>query len=69
MSIIDGGVEKTLTYEEAAAILVEPGYDAYGRLRLYGVIADGESAGQITAIKSQQNLDRFSNTRIYSVER
>ncbi|MEN3225034.1 hypothetical protein PUR22_29650 [Mycolicibacterium porcinum] len=69
MSIIDGGVEKTLTYDEAAAILAEPGYDAYGRLRLYGVIADGESAGQLTAIKSQQNLNRFSYTRIYSVER
>ncbi|KLI07148.1 MULTISPECIES: hypothetical protein [Mycobacteriaceae] len=69
MSIIDGGVEKTLTYDEAAAILAEPGYDAYGRLRLYGVIADGESAGQLTAIKSQQNLDRFSYTHICSVER
>lgn len=69
MSITGDGVEKTLTYEEAAAILAEPGYDAYGRLRLYGIIADGESAGQLTVIKSQQNLDRFSYTRIYSVER
>lgn len=69
MSIIGDGVEKTLTYEEATAILAEPGYNAYGRLRLYGIIADGESAGQLTAIKSQQNLERFSYTRIYSVER
>lgn len=69
MSPLGDGVEKTLTYDEAAAILAEPGYDAYGSLRLYGVIADGESAGQPTAIKSQQNLDRFSYSRIYSIER
>lgn len=69
MSITGDGVEKTLTHDEAAAILAEPGYDAYGRLRLYGIIAEGESAGQITAIKSQQNLDRFGYSRIYSVER
>ncbi|MEN4465459.1 hypothetical protein ABFV47_14500 [Mycolicibacterium fortuitum] len=69
MSVIGDGTEKTLTYDEAAATLAEPGYDAYGSLRLYGVIADGETAGQIIGIKSQQNLDRFSYTRIYSIER
>lgn len=69
MSIIGDGVEKTLSYDEAAAVLAEPGYDAYGRLRLYGVIADGECAGQLTAIKSQHNLDQFNYTRIYSIER
>ena len=46
MSVFGDGTEKNLTYDEAAAILAEPGYDAYGRLRLYGIIADGESAGQ-----------------------
>lgn len=69
MSIIGDGIEQTLTYDEAAAILAEPGYDAYGRLRLYGIIAEGESAGQIAAIKSKQNLDRFGYGRIYSIER
>lgn len=58
-----------MTYDEAAAILAGPGYDAYGSLRLYGVIADGAPAGQPTAIKSQQNLDRFRYSRIYSIER
>lgn len=69
MSPIGDGTEKNLTYDEAAAILAEPGYDAYGRLRLYGAIADGDSAGQLVAIKSQQNLERFSYSRIYSIER
>lgn len=69
MSLIGDGTEKTLTFDEASAILAEPGYDAYGRLRLYGVIADGESAGQLAAIKSQHYLEKHNYSRIYSVQR
>ncbi|TLH48983.1 hypothetical protein [Mycolicibacterium aubagnense] len=69
MAVFGDGVETELTRDEAAAELAVPGYDAYGKVRLYGVIADGETAGQIVPIKSQQNLDRFSYSRIYSVER
>ncbi|MFZ2238396.1 MAG: hypothetical protein WAV90_02490 [Gordonia amarae] len=69
MSIIGDGVETDLTYNEAQAILSEPGYDAYGRCRLYAIIADGECAGQIAAIKSQYYLDRHNYSRIYSVTR
>ena len=69
MPIIGDGVEKDLTYDDAKTILSEPGYDAYGNLRLYGIVAEGETAGQIIGIKSLQNLDRFSYSRIYSVER
>lgn len=60
-------METTLTHAQALAVLTTPGYDAYGSVRLYGVIGEPhESAGQLVAIKSVQNLDRMPYARIYS---
>jgi len=67
--IFGSGTETPLTYDEAKELLARPGYDAYGPLRLYGVILGGDTDGQAVAIKSHHNLDRFTYSRIYSVRR
>lgn len=55
-----------MTIEEAREILETPGYDAYGSLRIYGIIEGGESHGQITAIKSVYHLEKRDYSEIYT---
>lgn len=50
-----------LTIQAARNILTEPGYDAYGNFRIYGILDDG----QILAIKSEYQLDRFAYARVW----
>ena len=57
-------MEQDITREQALQVLAENG--GYGAVRVYGIIADGECVGQAVAIKSRQNLDRYSYSRIYS---
>lgn len=59
--------EENITLDDARALLTAPGYNAYGNIRLYGVIAEGASSGQAVGIKSTYHLDRFSYSRIYVV--
>lgn len=56
--------EQTITADEARTILNTPGYDAYGRLRIYAVWHN-----QIVSIKSNYYLDRYEADaiRIYTV--
>lgn len=49
----------TITEEEAREILGAPGYDAYGRVRVYGIYGPGPFKGQIAGIKSNAMLDRI----------
>lgn len=63
------GDEVELTYEQAYELLTDRSHDAYGQVRLYGIIGEGETAGQIIGIKSVQNLERFQYDRIYTIER
>lgn len=59
--------EVELTAAQAADVIGTPGYDAYGGFRIYGTIADGESAGQSVGIKSLSNLNGRSYSRIWGV--
>ena len=53
-------METAITNDQAIEILSGAGHDAYGRVRLYGYIADGhESAGQMVAIKSITMLQKY----------
>ena len=56
-----------LTVEQARSILREPGYNAYGTFRLYGVVGDGPSQGQMVAIKSEYYLDQYTYSEVYGV--
>lgn len=56
--------EQPLGVVQTRAILKDPTYDAYGPVRLYGTIAEGESKGQRVAIKSEYHLDRFKYSSI-----
>ena len=57
--------ETDLTIEQAREFISN--HDAYGAVRLYGVIADGEeSEGQIVAIKSEYYLNKYVFSRIYT---
>jgi hypothetical protein len=40
--------------------------DVWGTTRLYGIIGDGECAGQIAAIKSVHTLDKYTWSRLYT---
>lgn len=57
-------MEQDITAEQALQVIADHG--GYGAVRVYGIIADGECAGQAVAIKSRQNLERFNYSRIYS---
>lgn len=59
-------METTLTYSEAHDMITSADFNGYGSTRLYGIIADGECAGQMTAIKSLHNLDRYNYSKIYA---
>lgn len=61
-------MEQDITKEQAAELFAN-GLGGYGTTRVYGIIAEGETAGQIIGIKSLQNLDRFEYSRIYTVTR
>lgn len=57
--------EIDLTVKQAREFISN--HDAYGAVRLYGVIADGEDgAGQIVAIKSEYYLNKYVYSRIYT---
>lgn len=57
--------QTTLTIEQAREFIRNN--DAYGRIRLYGVIADGEECeGQIVAIKSEYHINKYVFSRIYT---
>ena len=58
-------MEQDVTVEQALAIIAEHG--GYGAVRVYGVIADGESAGQVSAIKSRTHLETRTYSRVYVV--
>lgn len=57
-------METTITIAEAKEILETPGYDAYGKLRIYAVWS-----GQIVSIKSTYYLEKYGWTaeRIYTL--
>lgn len=59
-------METNLTLEEAREIIASATFDGYGSTRLYGVIGEGDSAGQTVPIKSLHHLNRFNYSRIYS---
>lgn len=61
-------MEQDITREQAHQLLSD-GLGGYGETRMYGIIAEGETAGQVVAIKSIQNLDRFEYSRIYLITR
>lgn len=58
-------MEFTLTLNEAQSIIEAPSFNGYGSDRLYGIIGEGDSAGQIYAIKSTYHLEKFTYSRIY----
>lgn len=66
-SIYGDSTEYDVTKDEALAVLAEHG--GYGSSRVYGVIADGDTAGQSVGIKSPQNLDAHTYSRIYVIAR
>lgn len=43
--------------------------EGYGSTRLYGIIGEGDSIGQIVGIKSEYHLDRIRYVRLYLVSR
>jgi len=57
-------MEKELTLEQAQEFVKTR--DGYGSTRLYGIIADGDFAGQTVAIKSTYHLERYTYSRIYT---
>lgn len=57
-------MEQDITVEQALAVIAEHG--GYGAVRVYGILADGECAGQISAIKSRTHLEERRYSRIYS---
>ncbi|TCN53578.1 hypothetical protein EV641_106224 [Rhodococcus sp. SMB37] len=59
--------ERDITKNEALSIIAEHG--GYGSTRVYGVIAVGDTAGQIVGIKSPQNMAAHAFSRIYVIER
>lgn len=62
-------MEITLHIDKARIHLNSPEFDGYGDERMYGVVEDGESAGQIVAIKSEYHLDKYQYSRVYLVLR
>jgi hypothetical protein len=51
-------METDITIHEAKAIINKEGYDAYGKVRIYGVFGkDSIYSGQITPIKSIQHIE------------
>lgn len=55
-------MEVTVTYNEARELLTQPGYDAYGKTRLYGI-----KDGYIDSIKSLYQLEKFGpGERLYT---
>lgn len=58
-------METTLTFEEAHRIITAEDFNGYGSNRLYGIIGEGDTAGQIYAIKSTHHLEKFTYSRIY----
>lgn len=59
-------METNLTLEEAREIITSDTFDGYGSMRLYGVIGEGDSAGQLAPIKSLHHLTRFNYSRVYA---
>lgn len=57
-------METDITMEQALDIIANHG--GYGAVRVYGVLADGECAGQLSAIKSRTHLETRSYSRIYA---
>jgi hypothetical protein len=57
--------EHTITFEYAEKWLQKN--DPWGTTRLYGIIGEGETAGQIIGIKTQFQLERFKYSRIYLI--
>ena len=57
-------METTLTRDQALDVIKVHG--GYGAVRVYGIIADGPSAGQISAIKSVHHLETRQFSRIYA---
>lgn len=54
-------METNVTVEEAREILTAPGYDAYGKTRIYAIWNN-----QIVSVKSTYYLDRYADAeRIY----
>lgn len=63
--IFGKATEQYVDPETAREILESPGYDAYGSVRLYGELSDGQSI----AIKSVQNLEKYNPVKVRVVSR
>lgn len=57
-------MEQDITKEQALEVIADHG--GYGAVRVYGILADGECAGQVSAIKSRVHLEERNYSRIYS---
>lgn len=56
-------MEVDITTAQARELLSSPGFDAYGKVRIYGQL----EGGGLVAIKSVYHLEHYALTRVYTV--